>query len=131
MKRLAASAVVAALGLYGLFAAAGASSGGGYALGLLLFVASVLFVFAMIKQHFDGVPEERALDLWPERRRNAFLQFVLLGALAVVGLLLFLADGDVYLRWFGLSLLVVSGVMAVLAARAMLARTRRRGAERS
>lgn len=48
------NAVVALLGVLGLFLAANAVDGGFYGFGLLLFVFAALFVFASIKKAFDS-----------------------------------------------------------------------------
>lgn len=112
MKRLTAATACGLFGVIGLFVAAGAASDGGYVLGLLLFAASLLSNFWMMKQHFDGVPEEETFDIWPEKPRNGWLLLVVLGILGIVGLFL-AAGGDSYFYWFGVFLFVVCCVMGL------------------
>jgi hypothetical protein len=124
MRRLLAAVVVGGAGLYGLYSAAGAGSSSGYTLGLLLFAAGVGCVFWMLKQHYDGVPETRLLDIWPQRPRNGWLLLLVLGVLGLVGLFL-AAGGDPYLYWFGLSLFVACCVMALMAMKTIYDRRER------
>lgn len=112
MKRLAVSAVVGAFGLLGLFGAAGASGSSGYALGLLLFAASLAYIFWMLKQHFDGAPDRAMFDIWPERPRNGWLLLAVLAALGLLGLFL-ASGGDPYLYWFGICLFAACSVMGL------------------
>lgn len=124
MKRLLAAAAGGAAGLYGLYSAADAGSSSGYVLGLLLFAAGVGWVFWMLRQHYDGVPETAVLDIWPQQPRNGW---ILLLALSLTGLIgLFLASGgDAYLYWFGLSLFVACCVMALMAMKTIYDRRER------
>ncbi|MBI1244242.1 MAG: hypothetical protein GC202_04475 [Alphaproteobacteria bacterium] len=46
--------VVAVLAVVGLFLASGAHAGPMYSIGLVIFLASTLFEFWLIKKYFDG-----------------------------------------------------------------------------
>jgi hypothetical protein len=50
---------VCLVGLVGLFVAADAGEGTPYGLGLLVFVAAVIYAFALVKWHFDRLDAER------------------------------------------------------------------------
>jgi len=51
--------IVCLVGLVGLFVAADAGDGTPYGLGLLVFVAAVIYAFALVKWHFDRLDAER------------------------------------------------------------------------
>ncbi len=106
LKRWAVALGFALLGLLGLFGAARAGSGGDYFAGLAMFVAAVIVVMALVKQHFDGASEDRLFDVWPGRPRD---NWVVLAGLAVLGLFgLFLAAGDPGAYRVGLGLAAAS-----------------------
>ena len=47
------------VGIFGLFLAAGAGSGTFYGIGLLVFVAAVVYAFAFVKWYFDRLDAQR------------------------------------------------------------------------
>jgi hypothetical protein len=51
--------IVCLVGLLGLFMTADAGEGMLYGLGLLVFVAAVVYAFALVKWHFDRLDAER------------------------------------------------------------------------
>ncbi len=105
--------LVGLLGVMGLFVAAEAGVGGLHVAGLLLFAAAVFIVMAIISQFFDGVPENRILDIWPTEPAS---NRVLLAGLALLGLVgMVAASSDRSLYWVGLSVAAVSWVMCFYA----------------
>lgn len=114
MKRLGAAAALTVSGLFGLFVSSGAQTENGYKLGLLLFVAATLFVFRLMKQHFDGVPDGETFDIWPNHAASGWLMVTALSVAGLVGLFV-AATRDPYLYWFGLGLFVACCVLAMAA----------------
>lgn len=118
MNRWIAGVAFGLLGLVGLFTAARAGSGGGYILGILLFVAAVLVVFRLIKDHYDGVPDDRLLDIWPRNPRNGWIMFIVLVVFGLIALFI-AADGDHALYWFGIALFAACCVLGLLTLKAI------------
>lgn len=106
MKRILAGAGAALAGLVGLAGASRAGQGDGYALGLLLFAASVAFVFLVMRQHFDDPRGNRVADLWPETRQGRWAALIAFTVLALASLAA-AAHGDRALYWAGLALAAV------------------------
>lgn len=129
MNRWIAGTGIGLLGLLGLYSASRASSDGGYWLGILLFVAAVLIEFRLIKDHFDGVPDDRLLELWPRQTRSGWIMAIVLAVVGLIGLFVG-ATGDHALYWFGIALFGACCVLGLLALKAIFdARERNRQAD--
>lgn len=118
MNRWIAGAGIGLLGLIGLFSAANAGGGGGYVLGILLFIVAVLIVFRLIADHFDGVPDDRLIDLWPRQPRNGWILFIVLVALGLAGLIIASRSGHAF-YWFGIALFAACCVLGLFTLKAI------------
>ncbi|WP_366657649.1 hypothetical protein [Fodinicurvata sp. EGI_FJ10296] len=116
-RRWLSIAVVFGIGLFGLFGAAEAATATGRTMGVGLAVACVLAGFIVLKQHFDGAPDNRFLSVMPQQPANALRLLVILGILALAGLF-GATSSDPYLYWAGLTLTAVSIILGFRAIRA-------------
>lgn len=110
-KRWFLIAVFAAVGLLGLFGAAGSETPAGQLMGVALTAAAAFLALSVVKQHFDGVPEGYMLDVLPHQPANNLRLIAVMGIVAVGGLFS-AADTDPALQWFGIALFAAATFIA-------------------
>jgi uncharacterized membrane protein YiaA len=111
-KRWIAAFGLVLTALLGLYGAARSGQEGGYAMGLVLFALSLVFLFNIVKRHFDGTGDDRLFDIFPKQPRNLWLLLVALGLIGLFALALASAGGGV-LYSVGIALFAVCCVMGL------------------